>query len=290
MLRLKSAFIGLVVLFVGSNAMAIDVNTLWDYAKPELSETRFREASVGASADDTLILQTQIARTFGLRLKFDQARSVLAPIESQLGRVSPEVEVRYFLELGRTYASPVHPDEAKTPENREIARGHFMRAFERAKSAGLEFLAIDALHMMPMVDTDPAMQLEWDERAIALMETSSQPQAKRWEGSLRNNVGYAKHLLGDYDEALRQFALSLAAHERSGNTRAMRIAHWMIAWTYRAQKRYAEAIEIQLRLEREWDAAGDPDAYVFEELELLYTAIHDDAKARHYRARYEASK
>ena len=270
--------------------MAIDVNPLWDDGKPELSESRFRAASVGASADDSLILQTQIARTFGLRSRFDEARGILAPVESQLAGASAEVGVRYFLELGRTYASPVHPEEARTPESREIARAHFMRGFERAQSAGLDFLAIDALHMMPMVDTEPALQLDWDLKAIDFMEKSSQPEAKRWEGSLRNNVGYAKHLMGDYDEALRQFRLSLAAHERVGKVQAVRIAHWMIAWTYRAQKRYAEAIEIQLRLEREWDEAGEPDPYVFEELEQLYAAVQDDDKARHYRQRYEASK
>ena len=270
--------------------MAIDVNPLWDHGNPELSESRFRAASVGASADDSLILQTQIARTFGLRSRFDEARGILAAIESQLGGASAEVGVRYFLELGRTYASPVHPEEARTTENRETARGHFMRAFERAKRAGLDFLAIDALHMMPMVDTEPALQLDWDLKAIDVMEKSSQPDAKRWEGSLRNNVGYAKHLMGDYDEALRQFRLSLAAHEKAGKVEAVRIAHWMIAWTYRAQKRYTEAIEIQLRLEREWDEAGEPDPYVFEELEQLYVAVQDDDKARHYRQRYEASK
>ncbi|MCY7319976.1 MAG: tetratricopeptide repeat protein [Ramlibacter sp.] len=270
--------------------MAIDINELWDYAKPEVSEARFQQALVGASADDSLILQTQIARTFGLRKQFDQARRILAAIEPRIANASPEVRTRYLLELGRTYASPVHPAADVTQETREIARAHYMRAFQTASDAGLDGLAIDALHMMPLVDTDPALQLEWNQKAIASMEKSSQPAAKRWEPVLRNNVGYAKHLAGDYDEALRQFRLSLAAHERAGNVRAIRIAHWMIAWTYRAQQRYTDAIEVQLRLEREWDAAGDPDPYVFEELEHLYRAIGDREKAGHYRDRHTALK
>ena len=124
--------------------------------------------------------------------------------------------------------------------------------------------------MMNMVDAEPADQLAWDEKALAYMEASSQEEAKKWEGSLRNNLGYAYHLAGRYDEALAQFRLSLAAHERSGRAANVRIAHWMIARTLRFQGKVQEAIAIQLRLEREWDEAGQPDPYVYEELEKLY--------------------
>lgn len=263
---------------------------LWDYSKPAVSEERFRAALTGASADDALILQTQIARTFGLRKEFAKAREILAAVEGELPTASPEARVRYHLELGRTYASPAHDPKSVTPEAREAARTNFMRAFELAKAARLDNLAVDALHMMPAVDTDPAAQLDWDLKAIAYMEASDQPDAKRWEGSLRNNVGYAKHLLGEYDEALRQFRLSLAAHERSGNAYAVRVAHWMIAKTLRAQKKYDEAIAIQLRLESEWAAAGEPDPYVFEELEHLYRATGDTARADLYGERLRASR
>jgi tetratricopeptide (TPR) repeat protein len=278
------------LLLTAGNTMAIDLNALWDYTDPALSESRFREALQQASAQDVPILQTQIARTFGLRRRFDEARTVLASIAPRIESESPEAQTRYFLELGRTHASPAHPPEAGTPANREIARSHYMRAFQVASDAKLDALAIDALHMMPMVDTDAAQQLEWNQKALDFMERSSQPAAKRWEASLRNNVGYAKHLAGDYDGALRQFRLSLAAHERAGNAYAVRIAHWMIAWTYRAQQRYAEAIDIQLRLEREWDAAGKPSQSVYDELEHLYRALGDDAKAAHYQALLAAKR
>ncbi len=71
--------------------MAIDVEELWDYSKPEESEMRFRQAISGASANDILILQTQIARSFGLRTKFDKARSILASIESDVECATAEV-------------------------------------------------------------------------------------------------------------------------------------------------------------------------------------------------------
>ena len=125
-------------------------------------------------------------------------------------------------------------------------------------------------------------------QALAVVEASTQPAAKRWEASIRNNIGYALHQLGRYDEALQQFRLALALRERGTDAEATRAAHWMIAWTLRAMGKAEEALQIQLRLEREADAAGRPDPYVFEELEALYQAAGDAERARVYRQRREA--
>ena len=270
--------------------MALDVSSLWDYNKPELSEQRFREALKTASPDEALVIQAQIARTHGLRKDFGRAREILAPIKDQALKGSPLAQVSYLLELGRTYASAAHPREAQTPEARSTAGALYRQAFEVAQKAGLDHLAIDALHMMAFVDTDPKAQLDWDLRAIAYMDASSQPEARKWAASLHNNVGYARHLLGEYDQALAHFRLSLAARERDGNVRGARVAQWMIAWTLRAQGKVQEAIDIQLRLERAWDEAGEPDPYVYEELEHLYRATHDRARAEHYAAKLAASR
>jgi tetratricopeptide (TPR) repeat protein len=270
--------------------MALDVASFWDYGKPELSEQRFREALKEASDDEALVLQSQIARTYGLRKDFARAREVLASIEAQATNASPEARTRYFLELGRTYASTTHPPESQTPQTRELARSHYMRAFETAQQARLDALAVDALHMMVCVDSDPDQQLEWNMKAVAFMEASSQPEAKKWEGSLRNNVGYAQHLRGNYEEALRQYALSLAAHERAGRAANVRIAQWMIAHTLRAQGKFGEAIDIQLRLEREFELAGEPDPYVFEELEHLFRAVNDTERAESYAQKLRDSR
>jgi tetratricopeptide (TPR) repeat protein len=269
--------------------LAIDVAKLWDFNKPELSEERFRSVLTTASADDALILQTQIARSYGLRQRFPQAQEILADIESQVQSASVEAQVYYYLELGRTYSSATHPPESQTTEVKELARSAYMRAFELAQKGELDALAIDALHMMTFVDTAPEDQIEWNRKAIALMQSSSQRDAKKWEGSLRNNTGYALHLLGRYEEALAEFKLALAAHERGGNPQKIRIAHWMIAWTLRALGQLNEAIEIQLRLEKEWDEAGEPDPYVFVDLELLYQAINNTEKAEFYAARRKAA-
>ena len=269
--------------------MTIDISKLWDFDKPELSEQRFRAALPTASADDAIILQTQIARTWGIRGNFSQAQQILADVEPQLQTASVEAKVRYYLELGRTYSSATHPPESQTNEVRELARSAFMHAFGLAQDGDLDYLAIDALHMMCFVDTAPEEQIEWNRRALALMQSSPQQDAKIWEGSLHNNTGYALHLLERYEEALLEFKLALAAYERGGNPKNIRIAHWMIAWTLRALGCLSEAIEIQLRLERECDEAGEPDPYVLEELELLYQALNDSEKANFYTTRLKAT-
>lgn len=280
-IRHIGAGVALAALCMGQ-AMAIDIDALWDFRSPAVSEQRFREAMFTATPDEQLILQTQIARTHGLRKDFARAGAVLAEMATRQATGSAEARTRWQLEMGRIYASATHPKTALTPEALATARDHYLRAFEIAQQARLDALAIDALHMMTVVDSEPAKQLAWNERAIALMEQSTQPDAKKWEGSLRNNTGYAYHLAGRYDDALKQFRLSRAAHERAGRTRAVRIADWMIAWTFRAQGRLQEALTMQLQLEKAWDDAGQPDPYVYEELEHLYRALGDSERAAHY--------
>jgi len=79
----------------------MDISKLWDYSKPEVSEARFRSALQTASADEALILQTQIARTYGIRGDFSQAMQILASIEPQLQTASPEARTRYHLLVRR---------------------------------------------------------------------------------------------------------------------------------------------------------------------------------------------
>lgn len=252
--------------------MAVDIAKLWDFSNPELSEERFRSALDTAVGDDVLILQTQIARTYLLRKDFKRARELLRSLESRVQAAQAEAQVRYWLELGRTYASHQHPAESQTIESKQIARAAYSRALAIAKEARLDGLAVDAIHMFVFVDTDPADQLGRGREALALVESSDQPDAKRWEASVHNNIGEALYELGRYDEAETHFKRALSLRMKADNPKATRDAYWQIARVLRAQKHVDEALEIQLRLERESSAAGNPQDYVFEELELLYRA------------------
>lgn len=262
--------------------MAIDLEPLWNFDDPAQSEQRFRAALVTATGDDAVILQTQIARTFGLRGDFAKAQEILKRVEPQLRAAGAEAHARYSLELGRTNASATHSPDSQTTETKERARAAYREAYEIAKGGRLDGLTIDALHMLAFVDTDPADQLKWGQEALAMAQASSQPSAKKWEASLRNNVGHALYQLGGYEEALQQFKHAAILREAGTNIQATHIAHWMVGWTLRALNRIDEAVRIQLRLEREREAAGAPSPYVFGELELLYRAKGDEPRANHY--------
>jgi tetratricopeptide (TPR) repeat protein len=282
--RVRAALAGAFALLFATLAPAMDLDALWNFSDPAQSEQRFRDALKDATGDDAFVLRTQIARTYGLRTRFAEAREILHALEPHLDRVGPEAQVRYWLELGRTYSSATHPAESQTPQAKAQARSAYGRAYETAKPAGLDGLAIDALHMMGFVDTDFADQLRWAQRALDLALASSQPQARRWEASLRNNVGYALLELGRNEEALAQLRRAVELREQRGDAEATWVAHWMVARTLRALGRIDDAIALQLRIERERAAARAPDAEVFEELAILYRAKGDVARADRYAA------
>jgi len=269
--------------FTGSS-MAIDLAPLWDFNQPDVSEQRFRAALESVSGDDALLLKTQIARAYGLRKDFSGAREILASIEPELPAAAAEVRIRHALELGRTYASAAHSSEQQTEEARMLARTSYLRALELSRSAQLDALSIDAIHMLAFVDTEPADQLKWAQAAMAVVQASSQADARKWEAPIRNNLGYALHQLGRFDEALDEFEQALVLRERSKDAEAVRVARWMVAWTLRAQGRTDEALRMQLSLEHECEVAGAPDPYVYEELEILYRARGNEAEAVRYRA------
>ena len=262
-----------------------DLATLWDFQRPALSEERFRQRLASASGDAALVLQTQIARTYGLRRRFDEVRAVLAPLRPQLPGAGAEAVVRWHLEWGRAHASATHDRATLSDEHREAARQAYRTAADTARAAGLDGLAVDALHMLPFTTQDEVQGLAWTQQALALALASPQPEAQRWEASLRNNLGVTLNALGRHDEALAMLQSAVPATERGGSPERLRIAHWMVAHTLRRLGRSDEALAIQQRLERENAAAGTPDPYVFEELALLHRGRGDTALAEAYDAR-----
>jgi tetratricopeptide (TPR) repeat protein len=278
---MKAAALAGWLLAAGGQAMALDVNSMWDYEQPGVSEQRFREALTEASGDDALVLRTQIARTYSLRGRIDQAHAELDAIEPQVAAAGAEVQVRVLLERGRTLRSAGQPAEA---------RPLFVSAFERADAAGLEYLAGDALHMVALVESSLEGQVEWNQRTAQYASRTSDPAARHWEAGAWNNLGVALNEAGRHAEALAAFEHALAAHERSGKVTSIRIAHWMVAHTLRLLGRIDEALARQLELEAQWRSAGETDAYVFEELVALYEAKGDGPRAARYRSLLEQAR
>src|SRR5262245_13511855 len=118
-----------------------DIELLWDFTYVAASEVRFREWLAIAENDTTgrsdyyaLELKTQIARTYSLRNRFDEAHALLDEVEPR-ATMFPQVHIRYLLERGRTYNSSQQPEKAKPL---------FEQAWEIARKRGFDYLAIDA--------------------------------------------------------------------------------------------------------------------------------------------------
>ena len=285
--RVRSVIVAATVAAAAGTAAApLDVRAMWDFARPDVSEQRFRDRLATATPDEALILQTQIARTYGLRDRLGDSRALLQSLRPRLDGASAEARVRWQLEWGRTWASAVHDRETLPEADRETARTAFRAAADQARAAGLDALAVDALHMLPFTTADRAQDLVWNQEALALALASPQPDARRWEASLRNNIGITLNDLGRHAEALTMLQQALAAlQQQAAPAGRQRIGHWMVANTLRRLGRIDEALAIQQRLEAENAADGTPDAYVFEELALLHRARGDTAQADAYDAR-----
>ncbi|TAK42813.1 MAG: tetratricopeptide repeat protein [Betaproteobacteria bacterium] len=239
---------------------APDIADLWDFDRPDLSEERFRAALGDAAGDARLELLTQIARSYSLRARYEDAHRLLDEIEPQLAAAGPAPRVRYLLERGRTFRSGGAPDKAGPL---------FAEAWELGRTSGLDGLAIDAAHMVALVEPKTEDRLAWNERALELSRRATEPYARNWQASLHNNIGWSLHDAGRFAEALVHFETARKERERRKQVNEIRIAKWAVARCLRSLGRRDEALAIQLALKAEWAADGKVDQSVMEELGLL---------------------
>lgn len=268
--------------------MARDGTQLAQAGLPRLRDVTSKREDYG-SADDHMIFQSKVARSMGVQGMFEAARRHLNDKRELRSRASDLGKAHWWLEWGRTWCSATHPAAAMDAAARQQATEAFAQAELLATAAEADDLAVDALHMMAFVETDPANAQRWTEKALARALASSQPAARRWEGSLRNNLGVALMDQGQPAPALVQFEAALAARRAAGaKDDQRRVAEWMVAWALRGLKRHDEALAIQERLARENDADKTPDPEVYDEIALLQQARGQDDAAQQARARAAA--
>jgi tetratricopeptide (TPR) repeat protein len=251
-----------------------ELDTLWSFDDPASSERAFqvvaaraRGESDGAFLAETL---TQLARAQGLQQRFDDARSTLDEAEAALRPDDPRARVRLLLERGRVANS-------SGADGRGSAS--FLEAWELARAAGEDALAVDAAHMLGIVEPhDEAWS--WNERAMELARSSPDPRARRWVGSLANNMGWARHEAGRYDDALALFRIALDERRATGSPDQLRVARWCVARCLRSLGRVDEALAEQRALAGELAAAGLDDGYVDEELGECLLALGREDEAR----------
>jgi tetratricopeptide (TPR) repeat protein len=247
---------------------------LSDFDDPEATERRFaalrplpRTELDGAVLTETL---TQLARARGLLRRFDEADATLDDAEAALRPDDARGRVRIHLERGRV---------ANTAGREGQGRTSFLAAWELARAAGEDALAIDAGHMLGIVEP-PDIAWEWNARAMELARTSPDPAARRWIGSLANNMGWARHEAGDVDGAIALFEQSRDAFLADGRVDRARVARWSIARCLRSRGDVAEALDAQETLLADLDELGETDGYVHEEIAecLLTLGRADDAR------------
>ena len=237
------------------------IDELFDYDDPAGSLERLRAAAASAastsetSGTQQSVLATQVARALGLLERFDEAEQALSEITS----TDPEVGVRVLLERGRVLNSSGRSVEA---------RPFFEQASMLAERAGLEFLAVDALHMLAIVAPGEE-QDALNRKALMMASSASDPRARRWRASLLNNIGWTAFDRGDHEDALALFHDALAARLEEGTVSEIQVARWCIGRTLRELGRIDEAIAVQQALAAEHRGAGTSDPYVDEELEAL---------------------
>jgi len=260
----------------------MNIDSYWEYSDPAASEARFRAALPQATADERLELLTQIARTHSLRRQFGEAHALLDEVEPQLGGAGPAPRTRYLLERGRTFNSA--GDQAR-------AAGLFRQAWETASAARLEGLAVDAAHMLAIVEPHASAAV-WTERGVELARASTDAKARGLLPALLNNHAWNLHESGRYDDALLAFREAEVAWHATGRQPQGRIATWSVARCLRSLKRNEEALQLQQRLEQEWSAAGSADGYVFEEIAENLEALgrREEATAYFRRAESELGK
>ena len=261
------------------------LDDLWDYGDPDGSERRFTALLVRARHDEcrryVAETLTQIARAQGLQRRFAEADRTLDDADAAVGSDDRRGRVRILLERGRIANTAGRPGRGTD---------WFLNAWELARASGEDALAIDAAHMLGIVDP-PHSAGEWNERAMELARSSSDPDAQRWIASLANNMAWARHDARDYEEALELFQIALAERERQDDPVRTRIARWSVARCLRSLGRADEALAEQRVLAAELEAVGEIDGYVTEEIAecLLTLGRKDEARPAFARAYAELS-
>jgi tetratricopeptide (TPR) repeat protein len=236
---------------------------LWDFDDLDASEERFRAQLADETTDaGRAEVLSQLARVESLRGDYERCDAWLDEADALGG-----AEARVLLERGRRIRSSGQPG---------AGLAEFERAFELARASGEDVLAVDAAHMIAIVDDMEA----WAARGVEIAASSDDPGVRYWLGPLYNNVGWARYEAGDAAGALAAFELALASRERDDpRPYSVEVARYAVGKALRAAGRTSEAAAA---LEQcvAWAAeAGVKDDYFHEELAEDYAALGRSAEA-----------
>ena len=237
---------------------------LWDFDDLDATESRFR-AQLGLETTDAgrAEVLTQLARVESLRGRFGECDALLDNAEALGG-----AEARVLLERGRRERSSGQPGAGLT---------EFEQAFERAQANGETVIAVDAAHMLAIVDDGEV----WTARGVEIASESDDPGVRYWLGPLYNNLGWSRSDAGDAAGALEAFQLALAAREGDeSRPHDIEIARYAVGKALRALNRVDEAAALHEQCVAWAEKAGVDDSYFHEELAEDYAALGRGAEAQ----------
>ena len=230
-----------------------------------------------ALEDKSIYLQmlSQIALAQALQKKFDTAHKTLDNAEALLTPEYPLARARILLERGRTF---------QQAGNIKEALNYFEQSYEQSKLHNLDAPTINAAHMIAIVVENVEDKIKWNKLALALVETTKDPQAKKWLGPITNNLGQNYLAAKQYDKALPVFQKALELFQKDGYAPSIRMAKWTIAHTLRLLGRTDEALEMLQALSKDYDviiASGNFDCpqeiiavtrgWVYEDMAEIYS-------------------
>lgn len=260
-----------------------DFDELWNFGQPDETEKKFREllprARKQGTTDYTAQLLTQLARTRGLRGEFKDSHEILDEVERML---TPDMQVartRYLLERGRAFNSDNQP---------HMGRTLFSEAWETARNAHSDFYAVDAAHMLAIVE-EAGSKLQWNLKAMEVAEASEDPRTRGWLSAIYNNIGWDYFAEEKYEQALEIFRKAENYNRDEAKERWTQINRWSVAKTLRVLGQVEEALAIQEQLDSEYEASGgERTGYTYEELgECLLLLDRKEEAGKNFALAYE---
>ena len=175
---------------------------------------------------------TQLARVEGLRKSFDEGEELIGQAEALAGDSVP-ARIRIDLERGRLLRSG---------GDAIAAMPLFETAFNAAREADEQFIAVDAAHMCAIAAPDRVSRQAWTQRGIDIAQASPDRNVSYWLGPLYNNLGVDHAEAGEHDAALDAFKRALEVRLRyPENPPAIQWAKESMAEQLRALGRDEEA-------------------------------------------------
>lgn len=254
---------------------------LWNYNDPAETELKFREilAETEDSQDYEYIAQllTQIARCEGLQGKFTQAHVTLDNAHKLIQANDLRLaHIRYLLERGRAFNSNGKPETAKPL---------FQKAYELGVAQNEMRYAIDAIHMIAIVEPDPQNQIKWNLKGIELVEANT--DQKGWLFALLNNIGESYLSIKEYELALNSFQ-RLSELQLQKNGEADRYTLKDIAKCLRLLGEQDQALQILQPILNKLLSEGKDDGFIRQEFAESTLAVgRTDESKIHFAKAYE---